>query len=64
MIKKKMRKHNKIILLPKPKLNSRDVFISKVLIDLCISNNEFVLVNNVLKEYDDMKKGTKNLNNR
>ena len=54
MIKKKMRK---------PKLNSRDVFISKVLIDLCISNNEFVLVN-ALKEYDDMKKGTKNLNNR
>ena len=63
MIKKKMRKHNKIILLPKPKLNSRDVFISKVLTDLCISNNEFVLVN-ALKEYDDMKKGTKNLNNR
>ena len=63
MIKKKMRKHNKIILLLKPKLNSRDVFISKVLIDLCISNNEFVLVNNVLKEYDDMKKGTKNINN-
>ena len=32
-----------------------EVLISKVLIDSNISHDEFVLMNNVLKEYDDMK---------
>ena len=38
-----------------------EVFISKALIDSNISNDEFVLINNVLKEYDDSKKEIKNL---
>ena len=40
----------KIVLFPKLKLNTIKVLIS--LIDSYISHNEFVLVNNVLKEYD------------
>ena len=49
----KRKKHDKIVLLAKSKLNSIDVLVS---IDSNISHNEFLLINNVLKEYDDMKK--------
>ena len=35
--------------------------IFKALVDSNISNDEFVLINNVLKEYDDSKKEIKNL---
>ena len=48
IIKKKKKKHDKIVLLTK-KLNNIKVLISKALIDSCISHNEFVLINNVLK---------------
>ena len=44
------------------KLNSLEALISKVLINSNISHDEFVLINNVLKEYDDMKEEIKNLN--
>ena len=47
--------HDKIVLLAKPKLNSIEVLISKALIDSNISHDEFILINNVLKEYDDIK---------
>ena len=45
MIKKKKKKHDKIVLLAKSKLNSIKVLISKALIDSVISHNEFVLIN-------------------
>ena len=38
-----------------------DVLISKALIDSVISHDEFVLIDNVLKEYDKMKEKIKNL---
>ena len=38
-----------------------EVLISKSLIDSNISHNEFVSINNVLKEYEEMKDETKNL---
>ena len=60
-IKKKKKKHNKIVLLAKSKLNSIEVLISKALIDSVINHDEFVLINNVLKEYDEMKEEIKNL---
>ena len=59
--KKKKKKHDKIVLLRKSKLNSIEVLISKALIDSNISHDKFVLVNNMLKEYDDMKQEIKNL---
>ena len=54
MIKKKKKKHNKIVLLAKSKLNIIEVLTSKVLIDSVISHDEFVLINNFLKEYNEM----------
>ena len=56
IIKKKKKKHDEIILLAKPKLNTIEVLTSKALIDLNISHDEFVLINNVLKEYNETKK--------
>ena len=49
IIKKKKKKHDKIVLLAKSKLNSIEVLISKALIDSVISHDEFVLINNVLR---------------
>ena len=61
IIKKKKQKHAKIVLLAKYKSNRIEVLISKALIDSNISHDQFVLINNVLKEYDDMKEEIKNL---
>ena len=61
IIKKKKKEHDKIALLAKPKLNSIEVLISKVLIDPAISHDEFVLINYVLREYNKMKEEIKNL---
>ena len=47
IIKKKKKKHGKIVLLAKTKLNSTEVLISKALIDSRISHDEFALINYV-----------------
>ena len=60
IIKNKKKKHDKILSLAKSKLNS--VLLSKVLINSNISYDEFVLINNVPKEFDDMKEEIKNSN--
>ena len=44
IIKKKKKKHNKIVLLGKDTLNTIEVLISKALIDSYISHEEFVSV--------------------
>ena len=61
--KKKKKKHNKMVLLAKSKLNSIEVLIFKALIDSSISHDGFVLINNLLKQYDNMKK-SKQINTR
>ena len=48
-------------MLAKDKLNSMEVLIFKALINSNISHDEFVLINNLLKEYDNMKEEIKNL---
>ena len=53
--KKKMSKHDKIVLLAKSILNSIEVLLSEVLIDSDIGHDEFVLINNVLKEFYNME---------
>ena len=50
-----------MVLLAKPKLNRMEVLISEALIDSNISHDESVLINNVLKEYNKMKKEIKKL---
>ena len=64
IIKKKKKKHDKIILLAKAKLNSIEVLISKALIKALIQllvMMSLFLINNVLKEYNEMKEEIKNL---
>ena len=62
MIRKKKKKHDEIVLLAKSKLNNIEVLISKALIDSNISQDEFVLINNLLKKIYDMKEEIKNSN--
>ena len=61
IIKKKKKKHDKIVLLAKSKLNNKEILISKALNDSVVSHDEFVLISNMLKEYNEMKEETKNL---
>ena len=55
------KKHDKTVLLAKSKLNRIEVLISKALIDSNTSHDEFVLINNMLKGYEEMKEEIKNL---
>ena len=48
------------MLLGKDKLNTTEVLIFKALIDSYINHDEFVSVNNILREYNDMKNEIKN----
>ena len=64
IIKKKKETDNKIVLLAKSILNSIKVLVSKALIDSNISHDEFVLINNVLKEFYDTEEEIKSSNNK
>ena len=59
IIKKKKKKYDEIMLLGKTKLNAVEVVISKALINSHISHDKFVSINNVLKEYKEMKEEIK-----
>ena len=50
-----MKRHDKVVMLEKDKLNTIEVLISKLLIDSYISHDEFVSVNNALRECNGMK---------
>ena len=61
-IKKKKKKHDKLVLLGNDKSNAIEVLVSRVLIDSCISHisdEAFISVNNVSREYNEMKKEIK-----
>ena len=64
IIKKKKKNHDKIVLLAKSKLKSIKVLTSKTLTHSNISHDEFLLINIVLKECDDMKEKIKNSKNK
>ena len=55
IIKKKGKKHDKVVLLAKSKLNSIEVLIYKALIDSVINRDEFVLYNNMKEEIKKLK---------
>ena len=61
VIKKKKKNHDKVVFLAKAKLNSIEVLNSKTLIDSVISHDEFLLINNFLKEFSEVKEEIKNL---
>ena len=54
----KKKKHDKILMLAKSKLNSIETLISQILIDLDISHEEFI---KILKEKDKYEKMNENL---
>ena len=58
--KKKKKKHDKIVLLAKAKLDTFEVLISKALVDSYISHDKVVSVN-VWREYNEMKEEIKKL---
>ena len=62
VIKKKKKKHDKIVLLAKTKLNTVEVLTYEALIDSNIIHEEFFSVNNMPKEYDHIKEEIKNVN--
>ena len=59
--RKKKKKHDKILMLAKSKLNSIDTLISQALIDMDISHEEFITI---LKEKDRYKMMKDNLRNK
>ena len=58
-MKKKKKKHDKIVWLGKTMLVTMEVPIFKSLINSHISHHEFVSINNVLREYNEMKEEIK-----
>ena len=60
MTRSKKKKHYKILILAKSKLNSIETLVSQALIDLEISCEEFVMI---LKERDKCEKMKENLKN-
>ena len=63
-INKKRKKHEKVVLLVKYKLNNIEDLISKALFDSNISHDEFALINNMLKEFYHMNEELKNSNDK
>ena len=59
IIKKKRKKYDKIVMLGKAKIDTIKVLICKALIDSYINHDKFVSVNNVLREYNEMKEEIK-----
>ena len=53
--KKKKKNHDEIMVMRKAKLNTIERPISMVFIDSYISHDEFFSLNNVLREYNQMK---------
>ena len=61
--RKKKKKHNKIIILAKSKLNSIETLMSQALIDLDISHEEFKTIANEKEKYEQMKENIRNTKN-
>ena len=60
----KKKKHDKILMLAKSKLNSIETLISQALIDLEISNEEFITVLKEKDKYEKMKGNLKSENEK
>ena len=54
------KKHSNIELLANTELNTIGVFVSKALTNSYVNHDEFVLENNVLREYNEIKGKIKN----
>ena len=61
-IRNKKKKHNKIVLLPRSKLNSIESKISKALVDNEISHEDFETIINEEKKYRELKESIRMMN--
>ena len=61
--RKKKKKHNKIVMLAKSKLNSIEALMSQTLIDLDISDEEFKIIVNEKEKYEQTKENIRNTKN-
>ena len=59
IIKRKKKKYDETVLLGKGKLNIIEVLICKSLIDSYISHDELFSLNNLFREYNEMKEEIK-----
>ena len=50
------KKHNKILVLAKSKLNSIETLVSQELIDMKVSHEQFIVILNQKYKYEKMKK--------
>ena len=62
--RKKMKKHKKIVMLAKSKLNSIETLMPQALIDLDMSHEEFKTIVNEKEKYEQMKESIKNTKSR
>ena len=60
----KKKKHNKILMLAKSKLNSIETLMSQALIDLDISHEEFKAIVNEEEKYEQMEDSIRNAKSR
>ena len=62
--RKKKKKHDKIIMLAKSKLNSTDGLISRALIGMGISDEEFTTILKEKDKYEKMKENVRNISKK
>ena len=60
--RKRKKKHDKILILAKSKLNSIDTLISQALVDMDISHEEFITILKEKDRYEMMKDNLRNKN--
>ena len=58
------KKHDKVLVLPKSKLNSIGTLVSQALIDMEISNEEFITILNEKDKYEKMKENVRNISKK
>ena len=57
-----MKKHDKILMLAKRKLNSIETLVSQALTDMKISHEEFITIVKGKDKYEKMKENVRNVN--
>ena len=62
--KSKKKKHDKILMLAKSKLNSIETLVSQALIDMEISHEEFITILREKNNYEKMKENLRNVNEK
>ena len=60
----KKKKHDKILMLAKSKLNSIETLISQALIDMEISHEEFIAIFKEKDKYEKMKENLRKMKNK